>query len=145
MPAKKEGKVVLVEESPIRRVERNLTSLVIAAFELYLKDAKASEQVAGPIREVMAVNKQMANLGRKRSSLYQQRNLLSREGRRIRNNLDSLPMGKVANKLRKKLLAQLDGNSRKAAEVAKELVANEVERAALKEKMVALLRGISLK
>ena len=145
VPAKKEASVTLVEQSPVRRVERNLTSLVIAAFDLYLKDAKADEQVAGPIRQVMAVNKQLADLGRKRSSLHQQRNLLAQEGRRIRNNLDALPMDKVANKLRKRLLAQLDGNSRKAAEVAKELVAAEVERAALQERMVVLLRGISLK
>ena len=93
----------------------------------------------------MATNKQLADLGRKSSSLHQQRSLLDQEGRRIRNNLDALPMDKVANKLRKTLLAQLDDNSRKAAEVAKELVAAEVDRAALQEKMVALLRGISLK
>ena len=145
VPAKKEVAVTLVEQSPVRRVERQLTSLVIAAFDLYLKDAKADEQVAGPIREVMAANKQLADLGRKRSSLQQQRSLLDQEGRRIRSNLDALPMDKVANKLRKTLLAQLDDNSRKAAEVAKELVGAEVERAALQEKMVALLRGISLK
>ena len=145
VPAKKEVEVTLVEQSPVRRVERHLTSLVIAAFDLYLKDAKADEQVAGPIRQVLAVNKQLADMGSKRNSLQQQRSLLDQEGRRIRSNLDALPMDKVANKLRKTLLAQLDDNSRKAAEVAKELVAGEVERAALQEKLVALLRAISLK
>lgn len=145
VPAKGKAEVKIVEVSPIRRVERTLTSLVLTAFELYLKDASAVDNVAGPIRELLALNAQLADLDRQRSTLYRQRSLLQAEGHRIRNNLDSLPLAKVADKLRKKLVAQLEDNSRQAAEVAKNLVENEVQKAAIAEKMVVVLRQVSLK
>ena len=118
---------------------------MLTAFKLYLEDEKADERFKGPIRELLALHEQQAELNRQRSTLYKQRNLLSREAHRIRRNLDSLPLAKVADKLRKQLVAQLKSNSSKAARVAKDLVDNEVKRATAKERLVTLLRAISMK
>ncbi len=145
VPAKGEGKATIVERRDIKRSTIYLDSLAITALKLFVQDQSASDALKGPVRELLVVHKQQAQLGRARSTLYRQRNLLNNEARRIRRNLDSLPLAKVANKLRKQLVAQLKGNSENAAKVAKDLVDNEVKRAALKEKLVTLLRSINLK
>ncbi len=145
VPAKGKGTATLIEESPLRQSTTYLSHLVLTAFKLYLEDEKADERFKGPIRELLALHEQQAELNRQRSTLYKQRNLLSREAHRIRRNLDSLPLAKVADKLRKQLVAQLKSNSSKAARVAKDLVDNEVKRAAAKERLVTLLRAISMK
>ncbi len=145
VPAKGKGKVVITEASPIRRTTTYLSSMVLAAFKLFLADATAQEAVKGPIRELLALHDQRGELGRQRSTLFRQRNLLRNDARRIRRNLDSLPSGRVAKKLRKQLVKQLEANSAKAADVAKQLVEIEVKQAALAEKIKQLIGKISLK
>lgn len=144
VPPKGKGTATLVEESPVHTSTTHLSGLALTAFKLYIEDEKAEERFKGPIRELLALQETLAELGRTRSTLYQQRNLLSREAQRIRRNLDSLPLAKVADTLRKQLVAQLKDNSEKAALVAKDLVDNEVKHAAARERMVILLRGITM-
>lgn len=145
VPKKGKGTAILVEESPIHTSTAYLTGLAITALQIYLDDDKAEDTLKGPIRELLALHKRQSELDRARNTLYQQRNLLNNEAHRIRRNLNALPMAKVADQLRKKLVQQLADSSTKAAAVAKELVENEVERASVKERLVILLRSVSLK
>lgn len=145
VPPKGKGKAVLVEEHPIRRTTTYLSSMVLTAFRLYLTDEKAVDAVKGPIEELLAIHARTAKIGSERSSLRRQRNTLNNNARRIRRNLDSLPLGRVAKKLRKQLVGQLTANSEKAAVVAKRLVELEVERATLQQKTAALLKKITLR
>ncbi len=131
VPAKSTGKLVLTEVRPMRQTTVTLSHMVLTAFRLYLTDAKAEDAVKGPIRELLAVNEQLGQLANRRMSLYRQRNELATDARRIRRNLDSLPPGNVAAKLRRQLVKQLEDNSRQAALVAKGTVELEVERATL--------------
>ena len=87
----------------------------------------------------------MATIERDSLGLRKQRDVLNDEQYRIQGNLDALPQSSVAAELRRQLVGQLAGASEKAAVVAKKLVENEVKLAAQKEKMITLLRGVSLK
>ena len=122
-----------------------MSANVVSAFELYLKGPNVDAAIAGPIKELLEVRTKQAKIDDSRRALQRQRDVLDDEQRRIQGNLDSLPLGAVADALRKKLVAQLSEASSKAAVVAKKLVESEVEEAALREQMVTLLRGISLK
>ena len=143
--AKAKVEVVLVESTPIEMTETGLSANTLSAFRYYLKGQKVEDAVAGPIRELLALAEEQARLATDSHNLNNQRHILDQEQARIQNNLDALPAGAVADKLRKQLVGQLEGAAKKAAEVANKLVENEVKQAALNEKVVVLLRGISLK
>lgn len=145
VPAKGKGSAKLVEATPVSYEETSLSANVVAAFELYLKGPGVDPSIAGPLGELLKVRVQQAKVEEDRRSLQRQREVLDDEQRRIQGNLDSLPPGAVADALRKKLIGQLTEASAKAALVAKKLVESEVQEAALREQMVTLLRGISLK
>ena len=145
VPAKGVGKATLIESSPIRRTSVYLSDLVISAFRLYLSDAQGLEAVKGPIRAMLAAREQLSTLISRRQHLQRQRNVLRIDARRIRRNLDSLPMGRVAAKLRRQLVGQLEDNSQKAAQTAKKLVEVEVERATLQQRINTLLKQITLR
>ncbi|MBI5609857.1 MAG: hypothetical protein HY902_13375 [Deltaproteobacteria bacterium] len=142
---KAKAEVTFVEETPISVVEAGLTAPVIAALKFYLENAKPQDAIAGPIRDVLATQEEIAKLQIDLQNLAQQRDTLDQEQRRIQGNLDSLPPGAVAADLRKKLVAQLEDASRRAAEVAKRMVEDQVKLAALGEKLRELLRHIDLR
>ena len=145
VPAKGEGSVEISEVSTQTRVSTSLDSYVLEAFQLALKNTTLEESVKGPIRELLATQEKLGELQRKRNELQQQRYEIERDAQRIRSNLDSLPLDKVADKLRKTLVEQLDANTRKAAEVAKSVVELDVEMAALREKIAQLIKLLELK
>ncbi len=145
VPAKGVGSVEISEVSTQTRVSTSLDSYVLEAFQLALKNTTLEESVKGPIRELLATQDKLGELQRKRNELQQQRYELERDAQRIRNNLDSLPLDKVADKLRKTLVDQLEANTRKAAEVAKSTVELDVEMAALREKIAQLIKQLELK
>jgi len=145
VPARGRGEAKLIEVTPIEFVETGLSSNTLAAFRFYLQGQKLEDAVAGPIRELLAVADEQARIAQENQGLYQQRNILDREQERIQGNLDALPEGAVAANLRKQLVGQLEVAAKKAAEIAKRLVENEVKLAALNEKVIVLLRQISLK
>lgn len=145
VPANGKGSAKLIEATPVFYEETSLSANVVAAFELYLKGPGVDPSIAGPLGELLKVRAQQAKVEEERRSLQRQREVLDDEQRRIQGNLDSLPPGAVADALRKKLIGQLTEASTKAALVAKKLVESEVQEAALREQMVTLLRGISLK
>lgn len=143
--AKSKGEAKLVESTPVEFVEAGLTPTVVTAFRYFLQNAKPEDAIAGPVRELMAIYDEVARIQADSQSLREQREILEREAQRIQSNLDALPDAVVAAALRKQLLTQLEGVSKKAADVAKRLVENEVKLAALQEKTVVLLRQIELK
>lgn len=145
VPAKGKGETILVEETPVSFEDLELTDRAVEAMTLYLKNVKIADAVKGPIEQLMALRTQLADVQRDSEGLAKQRDLLADEQRRVQGNLDALPLGPVAADLRRQLVGNLEAASRKAAEVSKKLVENEVKVAAIKEKMVVLLRGISLK
>ncbi|MBI5607426.1 MAG: DUF4139 domain-containing protein [Deltaproteobacteria bacterium] len=145
MPAKGKGETVIVEESPVSFEELDVTERAADAMILYLKGAKVEDAVRGPIQQLLAIRAQIGDIQRDTKGLDSQRAVLDDEQRRIQGNLDSLPTGAVAADLRRQLVGQLESASKKAAEVAKKLVENEVKIAALREKSVVLLRSIALK
>lgn len=145
VPAKGKGSAKLVEAQPVSYEETTLSDNVVTAFELYLKGPNTDAALAGPIKELLEVRSKQAKIDDARRALQRQRELLDGEQQRIQGNLDSLPLGSVADALRRKLVSQLSEASTKAAVVAKKLVESEVEEAALREQMVTLLRGLSIK
>ncbi len=145
MPAKGKGETKLVEESPVSYEELDVTDRAADAMALYLKGAKVQDAVKGPIEQLLMIRAQIGDIQRDTKGLDSQRSVLDDEQRRIQGNLDALPAGAVAADLRRQLLGQLESASKKAGEVAKKLVENEVKIAALREKMVVLLRSIALK
>ncbi len=144
-PAKGKAETVLVEESPVWFEDMTLTDRAVAVMQLYLKNVTAEEAIKGPITQLLAVHQEMATIDREIDGLRKQREVLDDEQRRIQGNLDALPASAVAADLRRQLVGQLEAASTKAALVAKKLVEGEVKLAALKEKMITLLRGVSLK
>lgn len=145
VPARQKAEARLVEATPVEFVEAGLTPQVLDAFRYYLKGQKVEDAVAGPIRELLALNDQIAAIERDSANLAQQREILERDAQRIQGNLDSLPAGAVAQKLRAELVAQLDSTGRKLAEVAKRMVENQVKLAAAQEKVRVLLLQVHLK
>ncbi len=145
MPAKGKGETKIVEESPVSYEELDVTDRAADAMALYLKGAKVDDAVKGPIQQLLAIRAQIGDIQRDSKGLDSQRAVLDDEQRRIQGNLDALPAGAVAADLRRQLVGQLEVASKKAAEVAKKLVENEVKIAALREKQVVLLRSIALK
>lgn len=145
VPAKSAASVSVVEHSPIAIVEAGLTSPVINALRYYLDNSKPEEVIAGPIRELLAHQEELSKIAQDIQNLTQQRATLDQEQQRIRGNLDYLPPGPVSAELRKKLVGQLDDASRKAAEVAKRIVENQVRTAELQERMRQLLGKLELK
>lgn len=145
VPAKQKAEAKLVETTPVEFIEAGLTGPVLDAFRYYLQGHKVEDAVTGPIRELLALQDQIAAIDRDSHSLAQQREILERDSQRIQGNLDSLPQGAVAQKLRSELVAQLDSTGRKLAEVAKRMVENQVKLAAAQEKVRVLLLQINLK
>ena len=145
VPAKGKGEAALFEETPVTVEDIVLTDRVVEAFRLYLKNATAEQAVKGPIEELLKLHEDMAGIDRESEGLRRQQEVLSQEQYRIQGNLDALPGGAVAADLRRQLVGQLEAASKKAAEVAKKLVEAEVRLAALKEKLVVVLRGVSLR
>lgn len=145
VPAKSQASAALVEQTPVTMVEAGLTNPVMQALRYYLQNSKPEEAIAGPITELLTHQAEIENLGLTMQGLMQQRDTLDREQQRIQGNLDALPPGAVAADLRKKLVAQLDDASRKAAEVAKKLVECQVRTAELQERMRVLLGKLELK
>ena len=143
--AKAKVEATFVEATPISMVEAGLTPTAIDALRFWLKDAKAEDALAGPIKELLAVGDEIARENQRIYELQRQRETLDQEQRRIQGNLDALPAGAVAADLRKRLVGQLDDASRKAAEVAKNIVEGQVKIAAHNERMRVLLAGIELK
>ncbi len=143
--AKAKVEVSFVEETPISVVEAGLTGPVVTALKYYLDNAKPQEALAGPIREVLATQEEIGKIQIDLQNLAQQRDTLDQEQRRIQGNLDALPPGAVAADLRKKLVAQLDDASKRAAEVAKRMVEDQVKLAALNDKLRELLRHVELR
>lgn len=144
-PATGKGETVLVEESPVWFEETTLNDRSVAALKLYLTNTTAEQALKGPVAQLLSVHEEMATIERELSTLRSQRDTLNAEQYRIQGNLDALPSSAVAADLRKQLVGQLAAASEKSALVAKKLVENEVKLAALKEKMITLLRGVSLK
>jgi FtsZ-binding cell division protein ZapB len=145
VPAKSQASAALVEQTPVTMVEAGLTNPVMQALRYYLQNSKPEEAIAGPITELLTHQAEIENLALTMQGLAQQRDTLDREQQRIQGNLDALPPGAVAADLRKKLVAQLDDASRKAAEVAKKLVECQVRTAELQERMRVLLGKLDLK
>ncbi len=145
VPAKATASVSVVEQSPVSMVEAGLTAPVVNALRYYLDNSKPEEVIAGPIRELLAHQEELAKIAQDIDNLSQQRGTLDREQQRIQGNLDALPPGAVSADLRKKLIGQLDDASRKAAEVAKRIVEHQVRTAELQERMRQLLGKLELK
>lgn len=145
VPKKGEGTTEIVETTTVTSSSTWLSGLVLEAFTLYLQDTTIAESVKGPIRELVALNGELSKLGERRNDAIRARRDLEIDARRIRHNLDSLPMERVADKLRKTLVDQLEKNSRAAAEVAKTIVELDVEIAATREKMTTLIKQLELK
>ncbi len=145
VPAKQKAEAKLVETTPVEFIEAGLTTTVLDAFRYYLQGHKVEDAVTGPIRELLALQDQIAAIERDSGNLAQQREILERDSWRIQGNLDALPQGPVAQKLRGELVAQLESTGRKLAEVAKRMVENQVKLAAAQEKGRVLLLQINLK
>ncbi|MCB9740824.1 MAG: hypothetical protein H6747_16280 [Deltaproteobacteria bacterium] len=145
VPKKGEGKTEIVESSTTSRTSTWLNHAVLEAFELYLKDTTIADALKGPVRELIALNEELAALGSKRNDAVRRRHELEVDARRIRRNLDSLPMERVADKLRKTLVDQLDANTKQAAEAAKTIVELDVAIAAVREKMTGLIKQLEIR
>jgi len=143
--ARQRGEASLVEATPVQYTEMGLSDNVLQAFRYYLTGKNLDDAVAGPIKDLLTIQEAMVQLNADTATLEQQRNILDREQQRIQDNLFALPNAAVAANLRKQLVGQLEGLAKKSADVAKRLVENEVKRAGLNERIVVLLRQISLK
>ncbi len=150
VPGKRDGKpgeatVTLVESTKQSRVVTGLDSWALEAFQLLIKNAHIDEAIKGPVRELLAAQDRLGELQRRRNEAAQRQHELAIDAERIRQNLNSLPLEKVADKLRKTLVDQLDQNSQRAAETQKQIVELDVEMAALREKINQLFKQIELK
>lgn len=145
VPAKERGEAKLVESTPVSYSEVGLTDYVLQAFRYYLTGKNIDDAVAGPIKDLLTIQEAMVALNADTRTLQEQREILDREQGRIQANLDALPNAAVAANLRKQLVGQMAEVSKKSADVAKRLVEDEVKRAGLNERIVVLLRQISLK
>ena len=145
VPARKRGEAKLVESTPVSYSEVGMTDYVIQAFRYYLTGKNIDDAVAGPIKDLLTIQEAMVALNADTRTSQEQREILDREQGRIQANLDALPNAAVAANLRKQLVGQMTEVSKKSADVAKRLVENEVKRAGLNERIVVLLRQISLK
>lgn len=138
------AELAFVEESDVTVVEAGVTPPVADALHYWLDNAHPTEALAGPVRELLATQEEIAKIYLDLSNLMSQRGTLDQEQRRIQGNLDALPPGTVADDLRKKLIAQLTDASRRAAEVAKRIVEGQVKLAALQERQRELMKKIDL-
>lgn len=150
VPGKRDGKpgeatVTLVESTKQSRIVTGLDSWAIEAFQLLVKNADIDEAVKGPVRELLAAQEKLGELQRRRNELAHRQHELAMDAERIRQNLQSLPLEKVADKLRKTLVDQLEQNSQRAAEAQKQMVELDVEMAALREKINQIFKQIELK
>jgi len=142
--AGKTTELVLREVSPVTRVVALDSDLAVSAFRLYLQGGGIDEKVAGPIREVLAIREQIAAIDRKLADLEEKKRTLAESQQRVRANLEALPSGAVAADLRKKLVTQLAEDEKALAAIAADTVKAQVEKAELREKMMSLMRQVTL-
>jgi hypothetical protein len=142
--AGKTTELVLREVSPVTRVVALDSDLAVSAFRLYLQGGGIDEKVAGPIREVLAIREQIAAIDRRLADLEEKKRTLTESQQRVRANLEALPSGAVAADLRKKLVAQLTADETALAAIAADTVKAQVEKAELREKMMSLMRQVTL-
>jgi len=143
-PKSKTTELKFDEISPVSRMVAVDSDLAASAFKLYIEGGRASEKVAGPLKEVLAIREKIATIDRKIKDMSDKKRTLDESQTRVRSNLDALPRGPVAESLRKKLVAQLAEDEKQLATIAAETVKADVDKAELREKMMALVKDLTL-
>jgi len=148
VPVKIKGKgkteVEVKEETPVRRWVGLSSSYARQAISLYLKDPSADPKLSASLKEAMDLQDQVGKLSRALARLRRAKETFSDRQGEVRANIKLLGKSVRNADLKRKLVASLKSLETDLNKVTRELVAKDMKRSELKDRMTVLFKTISL-
>ncbi len=145
LPENGKVRIAVEEETPGRRDVEILSSEGRELIAAYVASPDADKKVAEQLKEASEISDKLAAGERRLSDLEEQRRLLNEREQQIRDNLDLLRKTTANADLRKQLETRLAEMEKNLDEVVREYVRLTEERAKLTERLVAIIKGVTLK
>jgi chromosome segregation ATPase len=144
LAAKGKTEVEVKEETPVRRWVGLSSLLAKEAIALYLKDPGADPKVSGPLKEALDLQEQIGKLDRDIARLTRAKETYSDRQSQVRDNLKLLGKSLRNADLARKLTASLKQLETDLNQVTRELVAKDMKRSELQDRLTVLIKSITL-
>ena len=133
------------EETPLRRWVAIDSSKAHQAIRLYLKDPSADPKISASLREALDLQDKVGKLDRELARVRRAKKAFSERQAQVRDNLKLLGKSVRNADLSRKLVATLKKLETDLTEVTRKLVAKDMERSELNDRLTVLIKSISLK
>ena len=144
LAAKGKTEIEVREETPVRRWTGISSWLGQKAVGLYLNDPSADAKVSKALKEALDLQDQVAKLDRELSRLRRAKSDYSKRQDQVRANLKLLGKSIRNADLARKLTKTLLELEKKLNDVTRDLVARDMKRSELHDRLTVLVKGISL-
>jgi len=142
--AKGKTEVDVKEETPVRRWVAISSQLAKEAIEFYLKGPDVDPKITGPLKEAMTLQDQIGTLDRELERLRRAKDTYSDRQSQVRDNLKLLGKSVRNADLARKLTDSLKQLENDLNRVTRDLVAKDMKRSELKDRLTVLIKSITL-
>jgi hypothetical protein len=132
------------EETPTRRYVSLFSHEGQQAIALYLKDPSADPKVLAPLKEALALQEKLSKLEEELERLRREKNTYSERQSQVRENLKLLGKSVRNADLARKLTATLLELETKLNESTRNLVAKDMKRTEMRDRLTVLLKSVTL-
>jgi hypothetical protein len=132
------------EETPVRRWVSIHSHEGRQAIALYLKDPSADPKVSAPLKEALALQDKLAKLEEEIERLRREKDAYAERQTQVRENLKLLGKSLRNADLARKLTATLLELETKLNDATRNLVAKDIKRTELRDRLTVLVKSVSL-
>jgi hypothetical protein len=137
-------KVVVREETPVRRWVAVSSYLARRAIAIYLSSDRAEAKVSAGLKQVLALQDEIGALDRKVSDLERNKRVYSERQDEVRKNLKELGKSDRNRDLKRQLARTMSDLEQRLNELVRQLVTHRIKRGELSNRLTVLLGGITL-
>jgi len=142
--AKGKTEVEVKEETPVKRYVAINSNYAKEAIALYLKDPGSDPKLGAALKEALELQDQVGQLDRDLARLRRAKETLSDRQSQVRDNLKLLGKSVRNADLSRKLIASLKQLETDLNKVTRDLVAQDMKRSELNDRLTVLIKSISL-
>jgi hypothetical protein len=132
------------EETPVRRYVSLFSHDGRQALALYLKDPSADPKVTGPLKEALSLQEKLSKLEEEIERVRREKDAYSERQTQVRENLKLLGKSLRNADLARKLTATLLELETKLNEATRNLVAKDMKRTELRDRLTVLIKSVTL-
>ena len=132
------------EETPVRRWAEIFSHEGQQAIRLYLKDPSADPKLTEQLKQALKLQEELSKLEDELERLRREKNAFSERQTQVRENLKLLGKALRNQDLAKKLTATLLELEGKLNDVTRKLVAKDMQRATLRDRVTVILKSVTL-